>query len=134
MSKKPVAVTLRKPQAPVDLDGFVAGESTPASAPAPTAGPRPIETPAEVQHGARNYREMTLYLPTEVARELSFYCMDRNCDLNRVVADAVSKHLSPDAPNSPANIPWRTAVESLVEQSRSKLSGILALRPWVAKG
>lgn len=132
MSKKPVAVTLRKPQAPVDVDGFVAGESTPAPAPAP--GPRPVETHAEVQHGARNFREMTLYLPTEVARELSFYCMDRNCDLNRVVADAVSKHLSPDAPNTPANIPWRTAVESLLEQSRSKLNGILALRSWVTKG
>jgi hypothetical protein len=126
MSKKPVAVTLRKPQAPVDLDGFVAGESARA--------PRPIETAAEVPHGARNFREMTLYLPTEVARELSFYCMDRNCDLNRVVADAVTKHLSPDSPHSPANIPWRSAVESLVEQSRSKLTEILTFRPWAARG
>jgi len=130
MSKKPVAVTLRKPQAPVDLDGFVAGESTPAARPRP----RPEDNAAEVQHGARNYREMTLYLPTEVARELSFYCMDHNCDLNRVVADALHKHFAPDAPRASSSIDWRSAVESLVEQSRTKLNELLTLRPWATKG
>jgi hypothetical protein len=127
MSKKPVAVTLRKPQAPADLDGFVAGESTPAPA------PRPVEAPVEVQHGARNYREMTLFLPTEVARDLSFYCMDRNCDVNRVVTDALHKHLSPDAPAAQAQADWRSAVDTLVEHTRSKLSELLTFRPWVSK-
>jgi hypothetical protein len=83
MPKKPVAVSLRKPQTPADVDKFVGAASK-----------SPLESATDVQHGARDYREMTFYLPTDVARELSFHCMDRNCDANRVVAEAVRTHVT----------------------------------------
>lgn len=128
MPKKPVAVTLRKPQAP-DLDSFVGGHGDPAPARAPSANP--IESGADVKHGARDYREMTLYLPVEVVRELSFYCMDRNCDINRAVAEAVSKHVTREASEPTASNPgsrWGGTLELLVEQLRAKLSTLWALR------
>jgi hypothetical protein len=133
MSKKQVAVTLRKPQA--SAEAFVAGDAAPPAplqAAASPAANQVLDAASVVQHGARDYREMTLYLPTEVARALSFYCMDRNCDLNRVVADAVSRHVTP-ASESSANVPtttWRGAVEILIEQSRMKLSTVWGIRRW----
>jgi hypothetical protein len=126
MSKKPVAVTLRKPQA--SADSFVSGER--AAAPLMAAPAQAVESGPIVQHGERAYRELTLYLPNEVARELSLYCMDRNCDLNRVVAEAVSKHVG-GSESMPASAPsWRGAVEILIEQSRLKLSTVWALKRW----
>src|SRR5687767_15853998 len=119
MPKKPVAVSLRKPQAPVDVDGFVGAASAPASA--RETAKNPIASAADVRHGARDYREMTFYLPTEVARELSFYCTDRNCDANRVVAEAVTKHLGHVAsaePLSGALEGWGGRLEALVGQVR----------------
>jgi hypothetical protein len=129
MPKKPVAVTLRKPQTPADVESFV-GASAAAPASAPPANP--IEAAPEVRHGARDYREMTVYLPTELVRELSLYCMDRNCDVNRVVADAVREHVTGAAPKPIASTPsshWSAAVEMVVEQLRGRLSAIWALRP-----
>src|SRR5688572_21926092 len=94
MPKKPVAVSLRKPQAPADIDAFVSGDSgaaPPRAIAAANADAQPIV------HGEREFREMTLYLPTDIARKLSFYCMDMNCDMNRVVAEAVARHVTPEA-------------------------------------
>jgi hypothetical protein len=128
MPKKPVAVSLRKPQAPADVDSFVGGASAPP--PARAAAKNPIASGADVRHGARDYREMTFYLPTEVARELSFHCVDRNCDANRVVADAVSKHLRHAAaePVASAVEDWAGRLEFLVGQVREKLGTLWALR------
>jgi hypothetical protein len=77
---------------------------------------------------------MTLYLPTEVARKLSFYCMDRDCDVNGVVAEAVQNHVTPvsgvpAAPVSRFRLD-RDAVDSLIERSRHRLASVWALRPW----
>jgi hypothetical protein len=129
MPKKPVAVSLRKPQTPVDVDGFVGAPSAPASA--RVTAKNPLASAADVRHGARDYREMTFYLPTEVARELSFYCTDRNCDANRVVAEAVSKHLGHVTSETVSTAPegWGGRLELLVEQVRDKLSTLWALRP-----
>jgi hypothetical protein len=129
MSKKPVAVSLRKPQAPADADRFVGGGVAPAPVRATQA--LPIEPAAELQHGARAYRELTVYLPSEVARELSLYCMDRNCDVNRVVADAVSRQVALGASEASAAAPgkaWAGSLELVIEQLRVKLSTIWALR------
>jgi hypothetical protein len=129
MPKKPVAVSLRKPQAPADVDSFVGGASAPP--PARAAAKNPIESGADVRHGARDYREMTFYLPTEVARELSFHCVDRNCDANRVVSDAVSKHLrhAESEPVVGTIEGWGGRLDLLVGQVRGKLSMLWALRP-----
>jgi hypothetical protein len=132
MAKKPVAVSLRKPQAPADIEAFVArdGMQAPPRAVAPANG---VEAQPIVQHAAREYREMTLYLPTDVARELSFYCMDRNCDVNGVVAEAVSKHVIPTTAEAvaPQRMSFdRATLEAVLERSRERLAQLWSLRPW----
>ena len=132
MPKKPVAVTLRKPQAPVDIDSFVTGPSGPAPVRS-AAPPNPLEAVSVVQNGVREYREMTLYFPPEVARQLSFYCMDKNCDVNRVVADAVTKHVSPADAVPAAEVPdggWEHTLQSALERYRVAFSALWAFRPW----
>jgi hypothetical protein len=47
-----------------------------------------------LERGPEGYRELTLYLPEELARKLSAHCLERNIDLSRVVASAVERHLS----------------------------------------
>jgi hypothetical protein len=124
-----VAVSLRKPQAPVDVDSFVGAGTAPTTARVAPRGP--LESAADVQHGARDYREMTFYLPTEVARELSFYCVDRNCDANRVVADAISKHVSgavSEVDGGKSVDGWGAVLQLLVGQLREKLSALGTLR------
>jgi hypothetical protein len=129
MSKKRVAVTLRKPQTPAELESFVGGQADalPVSAAHETAS----DAAAVVQHGARQYRELTLYLPTEVVRELSLYCMDRNCDVSRVVAEAVRKYVAAAASERVANPPssgWSGTLEAVVDHLRGRVSAIWALR------
>jgi hypothetical protein len=126
MPKKPVAVSLRKPQAPADVDRFVGGQS--AAPPVRATPPDPVAGATDVQHGARDYREMTFYLPSEVARQLAFYCMDRGCDANRVVADAVSTHVGGLASQPAASGPSGSValLEAVLEHLRGKLSAIWA--------
>lgn len=132
MPKKPVAVSLRKPQPSANIEAFVAGQST--QAPGSAMTPARAAESAVVQHGPREYREMTLYLPTDVARQLSFYCMDRDCDLNGVVAEAVTKLVA--SPVADANAPAerlgfdRASLEALLERSRRGLASLWALSRW----
>jgi hypothetical protein len=130
MSKKRVAVSLRKPQTRDDVEAFVGGQGV-APMPASAVLEKPIEAAPVVHHGAGEYREMTLYLPLEVARQLSLYCMDRDCDVSRVVADAVSKHVTGAEPERVVNAPgskWSGAVEAVAEQLRVRISAVWALR------
>ena len=90
MGKKQVAVSLRKPP-PADPDAFVAGggEGRPASTqiePA-TEGPTVLTRVGE-------RREMTVYLPMPVARELSVRCVELDRDVSSVVTEAVVKMLA----------------------------------------
>ena len=131
MPKKPVAVSLRKPQAPADIDAFVSGAS---SAPPVRAIAAANGDSQPVVHGEREYREMTLYLPSDVARKLSFYCMDMNCDMNRVVAEAVAKHVTPEATEPRARAQRvrfdLKTLEALLERSRKTLGRVLSQRRW----
>jgi hypothetical protein len=132
MSKKRVAVSLRKPQTRDDVEAFVEGQGVvPPPASASAVLEKPIEAAPVVQHGAGEYREMTLYLPVDVARQLSLYCMERDCDVSRVVADAVSKHVAGAEPARVMHVPggkWSGAVEAVVEQLRVRVSAVWALR------
>jgi hypothetical protein len=131
MPKKPVAVTLRKPQAPADVESFVGSPST--RAPVRAMPANPLDSAADVEHAARAYREMTFYLPAEVARELSFYCMDHNCDANRVVAQAVSKHVICDVSASAPSVAtsgWGGTLHAVMEHVHQKLSMFRRLRPF----
>jgi hypothetical protein len=46
-----------------------------------------------LERGPEGYRELTVYLPEQLARDLSLHCMDRNLDMNRLVASALARHL-----------------------------------------
>lgn len=46
-----------------------------------------------LQRGPEGYRELTVYLPEALARELSLYCLRHSLDMNRLVAAAVEQHL-----------------------------------------
>jgi hypothetical protein len=47
-----------------------------------------------LQRGPEGYRELTIYLPDELARKLTAHCLERNIDLSRLLASAVEQHLS----------------------------------------
>jgi hypothetical protein len=133
MPKKPVAVSLRKPQPPADIEAFVAAESSSPPTRALSAANRADSPP--VVHAEREYREMTLYIPSDIARKLSFYCMDMNCDMNRVVAEAVAKHVTPEATRPRAQTQRmsfdRATLEAMLERSRKTLGRFWAQRHWV---
>jgi hypothetical protein len=46
-----------------------------------------------LERGPAGYRELTVYLPQQLARDLSLHCMQRDLDLNRLVAAALERHL-----------------------------------------
>jgi len=46
-----------------------------------------------IQRGPDGYRELTVYLPQQLARDLSLYCMQHDLDMNRLVAAALEQHL-----------------------------------------
>jgi hypothetical protein len=98
MPKKQVAVSLRKPPQPANIDAFVSGENT--APPAPVAKAAITSPDPLVKHGSREYREMTLYLPAEVAKNLAFFCIDHERDVNTVVAEAVTQLVDPEAPRT----------------------------------
>jgi hypothetical protein len=46
-----------------------------------------------LERGPAGYRELTVYLPQQLARALSLHCMQRDLDMNRLVAGALERHL-----------------------------------------
>jgi hypothetical protein len=50
-----------------------------------------------LERGPAGYRELTVYLPQQLARDLSLHCMQRDLDLNRLVAAALERHLGGSA-------------------------------------
>ncbi|HMJ14050.1 MAG TPA: hypothetical protein VK524_21680 [Polyangiaceae bacterium] len=119
-----MAVSLRKPPQPANIDAFVSGETQAApSAKAAVTSPDPL-----IKHGSREFREMTLYLPAEVARELAFFCIDQKRDVNTVVAEAVTHLVTPESAAARASevAPTPTPVFSEPPLWRK----LLALTPW----
>jgi hypothetical protein len=129
MGKKQVAVSLRKPP-PADPDAFVSGgadNNLPASRCEHAAdGPTVVTRVGE-------RREVTVYLPTSLARELSVRCVELDRDMSSVVAEALVKSLALEAPlpapvvlPAPAALPapatdrWSRARE-LVSQLKTRL-------------
>jgi hypothetical protein len=90
MAKKQVDVSLRKPP-PADPDGFVAG-----------AGKQAAESITRCEHASEGptvvtrvgeRREVTVYLPTALARQLSVRCVELDRDVSHVVAEALIRTL-----------------------------------------
>ena len=124
MPKKQVAVSLRKPQ-PANIDAFVSGENT--ATPAPVAKAAITSPDPLVKHGSREYREMTLYLPAEVAKDLAFFCIDHKRDVNTVVAEAVTQLVDPEAARAK---PVDVATPATVSAPAPLWRKLLALTPW----
>jgi hypothetical protein len=93
MGKKQVNVSLRKPP-PADPDEFVAGSDNAAASLAPRCE-HASEGPTIVTRAGER-REVTLYLPVALARQLSVRCVELDCDMSRLVAEALVKTLSMD--------------------------------------
>jgi hypothetical protein len=122
MGKKQVAVSLRKPP-PADPDAFVAGgvdgQNVAGRIENAADGPTVVTRVGE-------RREVTVYLPTGLARQLSMRCVELDRDVSSLVAEAIVKSLSAEeAPAAPALPPpsydrWTRARE-LVSHLRARL-------------
>lgn len=92
MAKK-VGISLRKPPPAADVDAFVHGdEQTPVS----QTEVRPLARREEVTialPGGREYREVTVILPQDLARRLAVHCMEKDRDTSNVLAEVVRDHL-----------------------------------------
>jgi hypothetical protein len=128
MGKKQVAVSLRKPP-PADPDAFVAGGAD--IHPSAPNWEHAAEGPTVVTRVGER-REVTVYLPTTLARELSVRCVELDRDVSSLVAESLIKTLAIEPP-APAPLPalppvpppglferWSRARE-LVAQVRARL-------------
>jgi hypothetical protein len=121
MGKKQVAVSLRKPPPPADFDRFVAGgePARPAQTEAEAPAPRTAEGPVVATRTGER-REVTIYLPQDLARKLSVRCVEMDRDVSNVIAEALSKSLDgeQEAPVVPVTVPadrWERAKAILSE-------------------
>jgi hypothetical protein len=78
-----------------------------------------------LKRGPEGYRELSVYLPEPLVRELSLYCMEHDIEMNRLVATAVEQHLR-GAPvargDRHAASPARTALADLSRWIREFLA------------
>jgi hypothetical protein len=98
MGKKQVAVSLRKPPPPADPDTFVAGSAPAPAAPAVVAAPPPPPPTRSVDGAAVSTRvgerrELTIYLPPDLARTLSVRCVELDRDVSNMIAETLTKAL-----------------------------------------
>ena len=123
MGKKQVAVSLRKPP-PADPDAFVSGGADLASVPRcehAADGPTVVTRVGE-------RREVTVYRPTALARELAVRCVELDRDMSSLIAEALVKSLSielelptpPALPPAPATDAWSRA-RALIAGFRARL-------------
>jgi len=74
------------------LEAFVSGA---AEALEKAVGDVPAAKLLELlERGPAGYRELTVYLPQQLARDHSLHCMHGDLDMNRLVAAALERHLS----------------------------------------
>ena len=128
MAKKTVGVSLRKPPPPADLvDAYVAQDEK-----TPTSGLHALRrTPANNEEvviasaTGRPFRELTLYVPQDLAQKLGVHCAENDRDMSNVVVEAVSKMLEP----RPAEVVVDVEVkkpQTQWEKARGKWEGALA--------
>ncbi len=120
------AVSLRKPP-PADPDAFVSGGADARSSDSRLE--HAAEGPTLVTRVGER-REVTVYLPTALARELSVRCVELDRDMSSLVAEALVKSLSidaempvalPEAAPMPALLEGWSRARGLVTQLRSRL-------------
>jgi hypothetical protein len=129
MGKKQVAVSLRKPP-PADPDAFVAGGADSSSSASTAIRPEHAAEGPTVVTRVGERREVTVYLPTSLARQLSVRCVEMDRDVSSVVGEAVIKMLAIEMkerpaiaelpPSPPVVAAWARA-RGLVSQLRARL-------------
>jgi hypothetical protein len=126
MGKKQVAVSLRKPPPPADFDRFVnrAEPSRPNNDAEPAGPPARAAAAPVVATRIGERREVTIYLPQELARALSVRCVELDRDMSNVIAEAVRRSLdaSSDEPVAVA-VPadrWERA-RALIAEIRTRI-------------
>ena len=122
MGKKQVAVSLRKPP-PADPDAFVAGGANVASA---SRCEHAADGPTVVTRVGER-REVTIYLPTALARELSVRCVELDRDMSSLVTEALVTALSIELPAPPA-LPPPPALDAW-SRARALIAGLRARLP-----
>jgi hypothetical protein len=96
MAKKQVGVSLRKPPPPADLDAFVAsGPQSDVRDLAPS--PAPMREVVVATSNGRQLREVTVYLPVDLARRLSIACVESDKDVSNYIATKLEEELAPKA-------------------------------------
>ena len=119
MAKKQVGVSLRKPPPPADIDAFVA--SAPTSDVRDLApSPAPARDMIVATASGRQLREVTVYLPVDLARRLSIACVESDKDVSNYVASKLEEELAPKAlPSKPTTKPKPEPLRAWIEQARS---------------
>ena len=143
----PVAMASREPEpvmaAPVEpftpaapqvmsIEAFVSGA---AAALERAVGDVPQAKLLELlERGPEGYRELTVYLPEQLARDLSLHCMDRNLDMNRLVTSALMRHLD-IAPGKLDRHRIAAIARALLVHLAQRARGVLlARRGWKSSG
>ncbi len=148
MAKKQVAVTLRKPPQG-DVDAFInAGATAPvassdaqrtpnaraighALAAVPAVAVTTPKLDEVVTSGdGRAFREMTVYLPNELARRLSMHCMESDRDVSRVMAEVLKEHFEAPALAPQAFVAPTSRFAASVEMGREIALSLWRIRPW----
>jgi hypothetical protein len=100
MAKKTVGVSLRKPPPPADLIDAYVGQD--AAEKTPTSGLHALRRTAANEEvmvtsaaTGRAFRELTLYVPQDLAQKLGVHCAEQDRDMSNVVVEAVAKMLEP---------------------------------------
>jgi hypothetical protein len=109
MARKQVAVTLRKPPQ-ADTDSFVASgaETEPASAKKPKTAIQARRAEIEevvTRPDGRTFRELTVYLPADLARRLSLLCMESDRDVSNFMAEMLRENLDDQSAPAPELTP-----------------------------
>jgi hypothetical protein len=110
------------PLEPTTVEAFVNGAAAALEKAATENSAQQLET--VLRRGPDGYKELTIYLPEKLAQELSIHCLERNLDMNHLIATAVEQLLRL------ANVAPEAASAS-ESQRRSRRSRLRSLAAWV---
>lgn len=106
----------------VDAESFVAEARS--QEPAPVLAAVPKNDVVVTTDSGRELREMTVYLPVELARKMSMHCVEKDRDVSNLVAEAVQAQLAP----KPQPAPVRVAVKPTIAERATALGRMLRAR------
>ncbi len=137
MAKKQVAVSLRKPPPPADLEALVIQASNEAVESSPKSDVRElrVEAPsADAFVGTKagstpGMRAVTVQLPEAVVDRLLAYCRLHERELGDVVAEIIARHLAAQRPDGmlsfEAVIQWVRAQLTFVSSFRARIMDVI---------